>query len=84
MMAEISGSDGVIPLLCIALLYVGSLVFVIWAVTDIIGQPAWRMSRGRKLTWLWPCVLGWLVLGVVGGVVSVIYLTTVKTRLPVA
>jgi uncharacterized integral membrane protein len=77
-MAEISGSDGVIPLL-----YVGSLIFVIWAVADIVNQPAWRMSRGRKLTWLWPCVLGWLLLGVVGGVVSVIYLTTVKTRLPV-
>ena len=78
MTAEIFGVDGVIPLL-----YLVSLVFVVWAVADIINQPTWRMSRGRKLTWIWPCVLGWLVLGGVGGVVAVIYLTTVKPRLRV-
>jgi hypothetical protein len=76
--AEISGANPVIPIL-----YLASLVFVIWAVADIVNQPAWRMSRGRKLAWIWPSVLGWLVLGVVGGVVSVIYLTAVKRRLPV-
>jgi hypothetical protein len=76
--AEIFGADPVIPVL-----YLASLVFVVWAVADIINQPTWRMSRGRKLAWIWPCVLGWLVLGIVGGVVSAIYLTTVKTRLPV-
>ena len=77
MTAELSGANPLIPLV-----YLSSLVFVIWAVADIVNQPAWRMSRGRKLTWIWPCVLGWLVLGLVGAVVSVIYLTTIKTRLP--
>jgi len=79
MTAEISGVSPVVP----GVLYLVSLIFVVWAVADIVNQPAWRMSRGRKLTWIWPCVLGWLVLGVVGGVVSVIYLTTVRKRLPV-
>lgn len=77
MTGEISDANPVIPVL-----YLVSLVFVIWAVADIVNQPAWRMSRGRKLTWIWPCVLGWLVLGVVGGAVSVVYLTTVRARLP--
>ena len=78
MTAAIVGVNPVVPVL-----YLVSLLFVIWAVADIVNQPAWRMSRGRKVTWIWPCVLGWLVLGVVGGVVSVIYLTAVKPRLPV-
>jgi len=51
----------------------------------MIRQPLWRMSRGRKLTWAWPYILGWLFLGGGGGgggVVAVIYLCGVRPRLP--
>ena len=80
MLAEVFGPD-----LLFAVVYPASLVGVIWAIADIIGQPTWRMDRGRKLTWLWPCALGWLLLGgIVGGVVAVIYLARVRPKLPVS
>jgi hypothetical protein len=78
MLAEVSG-----PGIALAVLYPASLVFVVWAVADIIGQPTWRLSSGRKLTWLWPCVLEWLLLGgIVGGIVAVVYLVGVRSNLP--
>ena len=79
-LAEVFGFG---PDLLLAVIYPASLVLVIWAIVDIIGQPTWRMNRGRKLTWLWPCALGWLLLGgVVGGIVAVVYLTGVRPKLP--
>jgi hypothetical protein len=80
MLAEVVG-----PGLVLALIYPVSLVLVVWAVVSMIRQPLWRMSRGRKLTWAWPYILGWLFLGGGGGgggVVAVIYLCGVRPRLP--
>lgn len=30
----------------VSVIYVASLIFVIWAIVDIVRQPSWRMSRG--------------------------------------
>jgi type II secretory pathway component PulF len=71
------------PGFALALVYPASLVLVVWAVVSIMRQPLWRMSRGRKLAWVWPCVLGWIFLGgIVGGIVAAIYLAGVKPKLP--
>lgn len=68
----------------VTVLYIVSLVIVVWAVVDIVRQPTWRMSGGRKLAWGASCILGWLVLGLVGAVVAGFYLGMVRPRLPAA
>ena len=65
----------------VTVLYIVSLVVVVWAVVDIVRQPTWRMSGGRKLAWVASCILGWLLLGLVGAVVAGIYLGVVRPRL---
>lgn len=64
-----------------ALLYLGSLALVIWAVVDIVRQPAVRLSAGRKLGWALGAVVGWLVMGLVGAAVAAVYLVAVRPRL---
>jgi hypothetical protein len=76
MSADVFGGDGFF-----FLLYLVSFVVVIWAVADIARQPQWKMSTGRKVAWILPCVLGWLLFGVVGAVVAAIYLGAVRPRL---
>jgi uncharacterized membrane protein YczE len=76
MSAAVFGGDGFF-----FLLYLVSFVVVIWAVADIARQPQWKMSTGRKVAWILPCVLGWLLYGVVGAVVAAIYLGAVRPRL---
>lgn len=63
------------------LLYVGSLVLVVWAVVDIVRQPGWRLSMARKLGWGIGAVVGWLVLGLIGALVAAMYLFGVRRRL---
>jgi hypothetical protein len=65
----------------VTVVYIVSLIVVVWAVVDIIRQPAWSMSGGRKLGWAAACILGWLVLGIVGAVAAGIYLGAVRPRL---
>lgn len=62
------------------LLYVGSLALVLWAVVDIVRQPAVRMTTGRKVGWALGAVLGWLFLGFVGAAVAAVYLFYVRPR----
>jgi hypothetical protein len=66
----------------LTVVYIISLIVVGWAVVDIIRQPTWSMSGGRKLAWAAACILGWLVLGIVGAVAAGIYLGVVRPRLP--
>jgi tetrahydromethanopterin S-methyltransferase subunit F len=65
----------------ISLVYIASLIIVIWAIVDIIRQPSYLMSRNRKLGWGLAAGLGWLILGFVGAIVAGVYLLVVRTRL---
>ncbi len=62
-------------------LYVVSFVLVGWAIFDIVRQPAWKMSRNRKLAWGLGAGVGWFFLGFVGAIVAAIYLFGVRPRL---
>ena len=64
-----------------SVVYVVSLIFVAWAVIDIVRQPAWKMGRNRKLGWSLAAVVGWLFLGFVGAIVAGVYLIGVRPRL---
>jgi hypothetical protein len=65
----------------ISLVYIASLVIVIWAIVDIVRQPSYLMSRNRKLAWGLAIGLGWLVLGFVGAIVAGVYLLVARARL---
>lgn len=65
----------------VSVIYVASLIFVIWAIVDIVRQPSWRMSRGRKLGWGLASGVGWLFLGLIGAIVAGVYLVGVRPRL---
>jgi protein-S-isoprenylcysteine O-methyltransferase Ste14 len=65
----------------ISLVYIASLVIVIWAIVDIVRQPSYLMNRNRKLGWGLATGVGWLVLGIVGAIVAGVYLFVVRTRL---
>ncbi len=65
----------------ISLLYIASLIIVVWAIADIVRQPGYVMSRNRKLGWCLAAGLGWLVFGFVGAIVAGVYLIVVRTRL---
>jgi hypothetical protein len=76
-MAALSG----IGLLVYAL-YIVSIALVVWAVVDVVRRPAWVMSAGRKVAWVAGLVVGWFVLGLVGGIVAALYLGYFRKRLP--
>ena len=63
------------------LIYVVSLCFVLWAVVDVARQPRTRLSLGRKVAWLLGTIVGWLIVGFIGGIVALIYLFSVRPRL---
>jgi hypothetical protein len=65
----------------ISLVYIASLVIVVWAIVDIVRQPSYLMSRNRKVGWGLAAGVGWLVFGVVGAIVAGVYLLVVRTRL---
>jgi tetrahydromethanopterin S-methyltransferase subunit F len=68
----------------ISLVYIASLIIVIWAIIDIVRQPSYLMSRNRKLGWGLAAGLGWLILGFVGAIVAGVYLLFVRARLRAA
>jgi protein-S-isoprenylcysteine O-methyltransferase Ste14 len=65
----------------VSLVYIASLIIVIWAIIDIVRQPSYLMSRNRKLGWGLATGLGWLVLGFVGAIVAGVYLFVIRTRM---
>lgn len=63
------------------LLWAVALIFVIRAVVDIARRPTSQLSGGSKAGWIIGIVLGWLLVGVIGGVIAAIYLYAVRPRL---
>jgi hypothetical protein len=64
-----------------SVVYIASLVFVVWAIQDIVRQPSWKMSRKRKLAWGVTAGIGWFFLGIIGAAVAGVYLIGVRPRL---
>jgi hypothetical protein len=63
----------------LVLLFVATVALVIWAIVDVTRQPA--LSSGAKTGWIVGFVLGTLVFGVVGLIISLVYLVAVRPRL---
>jgi cytochrome c oxidase assembly factor CtaG len=63
------------------LLYAGSFILVMWTVIDVARRPSSDLPSRRKAAWIIGSVLGWLLLGVVGAVVAVLYLVGPRRRM---
>ncbi len=72
------GLDGVIVLL-IGLV---SLAIPIWALIDSISRPtgAFTAAGSSKGMWIALIGLGWLLTGIIGVVLSVVYLVSIRPR----
>jgi uncharacterized membrane protein YqjE len=65
----------------VLLLYLLSLIVVIWAVVDVARRPAPEMPSQKKALWIIGSIAGWLLFGLVGAVVAVFYLVGPRRRL---
>lgn len=61
--------------------YLVSLVVVVWAVVDVARRPSAVMSNGKKAAWIIGCVVGWFFFGLIGAVVAIVYLVGPRRRL---
>jgi len=64
-----------------ALLYAASLVFVMWTVVDVMRRPAYALPARRKAAWIIGSVVGWLLFGIVGAFVALVYLVGPRRRM---
>jgi hypothetical protein len=76
------GANGLIVLL-IALV---TLVLPIWALVDSISRPAraFTAAGSSKGMWIALIVVFWLLTGIVGMVLSIVYLASVRPRVRAA
>ena len=81
MAGAIFGVDGVI-ILMIALV---TMVIPIWALVDAISRPsgAFVAAGSSKGMWIALIVLFWLFTGIVGVILSVVYLASIRPRVRV-
>jgi hypothetical protein len=63
------------------LIDVASLALVIWAVIDVARRPSAVVASKWKALWIAGMIGGWFVFGVIGAVVSIVYLAGERKRL---
>jgi cytochrome c oxidase assembly factor CtaG len=62
-------------------LYVASLVVVMWTVVDAARRPPSALPPRRKALWITGSVVGWLLSGIVGAAVAIVYLAGPRRRM---
>jgi hypothetical protein len=63
------------------LLYAASLVLVMWTVIDVIRRPTHVLPARRKAVWIIGSVVGWLLFGIIGAFVAIVYLVGPRRRM---
>jgi hypothetical protein len=63
------------------ILYVASFLLVIWTVIDVARRPTSELPLRRKAVWIIASVIGWLLFGIVGAFVAVVYLIGPRRRM---
>lgn len=78
MTSEIFGLDGVI-ILIIALV---ALIVPIWALVDSISRPsgAFTAAGSSKGMWVALIVVFWFFTGIIGVILSIVYLASIRPR----
>jgi hypothetical protein len=65
----------------LVVLYAASFVVVLWAVVDVARRPPGALTPGRKALWIAGSVLGWLLFGLFGAAVAIVYLVGPRRRM---
>ena len=63
------------------LIYLATIALVVWGVADAARRPSSVLPSKQKAAWVLGMVVGWLLLGLVGAVVAVVYLMGPRKRL---
>jgi hypothetical protein len=63
------------------LLYAATFILVMWTVVDVARRPSSDLSPRRKAAWIIGSVIGWLLFGIVGAVVAILYLMGPRRRM---
>jgi hypothetical protein len=68
--------------LFLIVLFVVGLVIPVWAIVDAASRPsgAFAAAGSSKPMWIVLMVIGWLVTGVIGIVLAIVYLTSIRPR----
>jgi len=69
------------PSLPTFVLYAASLLVVMWAVVDVTRRPPSVLPPRRKALWIAGSVIGWLLFGIVGAAVAIVYLVGPRRRM---
>jgi hypothetical protein len=59
----------------------GSLALVMWTVVGVARRPNSELPSRNKAVWIVGSVVGWLLLGIVGAFVAVVYLVGPRRRI---
>jgi hypothetical protein len=62
-------------------LYAGSLIVVLWAVFDMARRPAVLFPPRTKAAWIIGTSVGWLLFGIVGAFLALVYLLGPRKRM---
>ena len=63
------------------LLYAASFILVMWTVVDVARRPSSDLPPRRKAAWIIGSVIGWLLFGIVGAVIAILYLVGPRRRM---
>jgi hypothetical protein len=63
------------------LIYGLSLIVVLWCVIDVTRRPRDELPQGKKVAWVVGSLLGWLLFGIVGAAIAVVYLVGPRRKL---
>jgi hypothetical protein len=68
--------------LFVIVLFVVGLVIPVWAIVDAASRPsgAFAAAGSSKTLWIVLIVIGWLVTGLIGIVLAVVYLASIRPR----
>jgi hypothetical protein len=66
------------------IVYGASLVLVMWAMYDVARRPRNVLPPKRKAAWAFGTIVGWLVFGIVGAFIAVVYLVGPRRRMDAA
>jgi hypothetical protein len=61
--------------------YASSLVVVMWAVFDMARRPTSELPAPKKAAWVIGSTAGWLLFGLVGAFVAIVYLVGPRKRM---
>ncbi len=69
------------PSLPALMLYAASLILVMWTVVDAARRPRSDLPPQRKALWIAGSVVGWLLFGIIGAAVAIVYLVGPRRRM---